>query len=101
LVIDLRQEQGSGMSHEFLATLALAAGLIAVAPRSASMTAGQSDGAPAATGSMDNGNSAQPPNLGDDTRVAAGANQAGSQSHTPAGDDSGRKFGALHAGGGG
>jgi hypothetical protein len=88
------------MSHEFLATLALAAGLIAVAPRSASMTAGQSDGAPAATGSMYNGNNTQRPNLGDDTRVAAGAKQAGSQSHMPVGDDNGSKFGAPRAGGG-
>jgi hypothetical protein len=101
LVIDPRQEQGFGMSHEFLATLALAAGLIAVAPSSASMTAGQLDGAPAATGSMYNGNNAQPPNLGDDTRIATGANQEGSQSHTPAGDDKGGNSRAPRAGGGG
>jgi hypothetical protein len=91
------------MSARFLVTLMLGTGMaIAASCCSAATTAGQSDGAPPATGSMYNGNNASPPNLAsDDAHVDVGANQEGPELGTPVGDAKGGGSETAREGGGG
>lgn len=90
------------MSGDSLTILALGAGLVFAAPQSLAIAAAPVNDGPPVTGSMYNGNNAQPPDLAEhDARVATGANQAGPEMKTPAGDNKGGTSGTARAGGGG
>jgi hypothetical protein len=69
---------------------------------SAARAAGQPTGAPRITGSMYNGNNAQPPDLAaHDSNFAAGANQDSPEPQTSGGDNMGGTSDTARAGGGG
>jgi hypothetical protein len=99
----LHGQWGFAMTVGSRATLALGVGMIIAASYGPpAMAAGLANGAPSVTGSMYNGNNAQPPDLTvHEVRVEAGVNQAGPELQTPTGDNKGGASGTAPAGSGG
>lgn len=89
------------MSARCLLVLALGAGMIFAAPFNSANAATQSTSGPRSTGSMYNGNNAQPPDLAaHDTHVEVGANAAGPDLSASQ-SDNGKNSDTAREGGGG
>jgi hypothetical protein len=91
-----------GVFGRFLLAFGLAIGLAITAFHGSAGAAGQPNGVPKVTGSMYNGNNAQPPDLAaHDTNLAAGTDQNRPEVQTPVGDNKGGASDNAREGGGG